>query len=76
MVTGQLTVPCDSLSNLYSHVQLCVSSSMVMPMAVLLQYTVRAMQHNILFSSVDIILLLQWWSCLFSVSHHSKYALL
>ncbi len=39
MVTGQLTVPCDSLSNLYSHVRLCFSPSMVMPnMVVILQY--------------------------------------
>lgn len=49
MVTGQLTVPCDSLSNLCSHVQLCFSPCMVMSnMVVLLQYTVIAMQQNIL----------------------------
>lgn len=53
MVTGQSTVPCDSLSNLYSHVQLgFFSQSVVMPnMVVILQYTVIAMQQRTQFSS-------------------------
>lgn len=47
MVTGQLTVPCDSISNLYSQVQLFFSPSMVMPnMDVILLYTKRAMQKT------------------------------
>lgn len=70
MVTDQLTVPCDSLSNLYS--QLCFSPRMVMPnMVVILQYTVRAMQRNTRSTSAVV------ESCSISVSHYSKkYALL
>lgn len=50
MVTGRLTVPCDSLSNLYSHVQLCDSPRTVLcaTWLLILQYTVIAMQQNIL----------------------------
>lgn len=45
MVTGHLTVPCDSLSTLYSHVQVCI----VMPnVVVFLRCTVIAMQQNTL----------------------------
>lgn len=69
MVTGQLTVPCNSLSNLYSHVQLCSSPSMLVAnMVVFLQYTVIAMQH-IIVSSVKSVLLLQGWRVDKSVFH-------
>lgn len=49
MVTGQLTVPCDSLSDLSSHVQQCFSPCVVMfKIVVFLQYTMTTMQQNIL----------------------------
>lgn len=49
MVTGQLTVPCDSLSDLCSHIQLCFSPCIVMSnIVVFLQYTTIAMQYNML----------------------------
>lgn len=48
MVIGQWTVPCDSLSYLYSHVQLCFSHYGFWNMVVILQYPVIAMQQNTL----------------------------
>lgn len=49
MVTDELTVPCNSLSNLYSHGPSVFFFSMLfLIMVITLQYTIIAMQESIL----------------------------